>query len=94
MSIEKWRHGYDGLLAAMLQRAKWDLAVDVTPDQAERLVVGAAGNTLTLDTCRFALSVGFDCPSREIGAFLESDHLRGLLTLIDCDKILGRLEGK
>ena len=91
MSIEKWRHGYDGLLAAVLQRAKWDLAVDVTPARAKRLVVGAAGNTLTLDACRFALSVGFDCPAREIGAFLESDHLRELLTLIDCDEILKRI---
>ena len=91
MSIEKWRHGYDGLLAAMLQRAKWDMAVDVTPSQAERLVVGAEGNTLTLDTCRFALSIGFDCPAREIWAFLGSDYLRGLLALVDCDEILKRL---
>ena len=91
MSIEKWRHGYDGLLAAMLQRAKWDLAVDVTPAQAERLIVGAEGNTLTLNACRFALSIGFNCPSREIGAFLGSEYLRGLLALVDCNEVLKRL---
>ncbi len=91
--IEKWQHGYDGLLAAILRRAKldWDGMVDVTPARAERFAAKSKGNTLALDTCRFALSVGFNCPSQEIETFLASDYLRGWLQAVNCDEMLERL---
>lgn len=91
--VEKWRHGYDGLLAAILRRAKldWDGVAAVTPARAERFAVRTKGNTLILDTCRFALSVGFDCPAQEIQVFLASDYLRAWLRLAGCEGLLEKL---
>lgn len=93
MSIEKWRNGYDGLLAALLQRAKWDLegTTNITPAQAQRLAARTRGNTIPLDTSRFAVAIGFDSPAQEIKTFLQSEYLRELLMLADCAAVGDRL---
>lgn len=91
---EKWRHGYDGLLAAMLRRAKldWDGVADVTPARARELAgMANKSHTLILSTCRFAVSIGFDCPAQEIETFLASDHLHEWLRLAGCEGLLERL---
>lgn len=83
-----WRIGYDGLLAAMLKRAMldWQEAKAIPPTRAMKLAGVVEGNTVELDACRFAVSVGFASPAQEIASFFSGSMLRSLLDLCGLDE--------
>lgn len=78
-----WRCGYDGLLVAIIHRAylDWQGTGHLAPDEAGKLAEMGRGNTLLLDTCRFAVEIGFPSPTHELAAFFENGWLWSLLDL-------------
>lgn len=96
-SVEKWRKGEDGLVAAILRRATldWRKVAHITPAEARRFAATSKGNSVVLATCRFAVAIGFDSPAQELMTFFDSGRLHKLLELADVSALVETiLKGK
>ena len=94
--IAKWRLGEDGILAAIIARAKrdWKSIIDIEPEKAHEMGMATTYGRASLPyrVCRNAFFQGFDCPQDEIIAFFESDGLLNLLILADLDWMIERIQ--
>ena len=86
MSIERWHHSWDGLLAKILQRASWDLAAAAEVDSCNvsRFAKIPSGS-LKPEICRHALAYGFETPIEELESFFNNECLHEWLRLCDVE---------
>lgn len=93
--IGKWRQGEDGLIMAVIGRAwmDWKAVSDIGPERIREMTLTTtyANASLPYEICRFAFFQGFDCPTDEIMAFLQSDGLLNLMSLIGVESLMGRI---